>query len=103
MMYLEDKSVNNHPTQIVNHHCLDNCRAPTKYLLLANKIAYESRKDLTISTNQIVIYSLHKHDGRASVIRQRAAAWLKGCKRPRSASDPTHLPLPPERGCGDFL
>ena len=29
MMYLEDKSVNNHPTQIVNHHCLDTCRAPT--------------------------------------------------------------------------
>ena len=29
MMYLEDKSVNNHPTQIVNHHCLDRWSAPT--------------------------------------------------------------------------
>ena len=29
MMYLEDKSVNNHPTQIVNHHCLDKGSAPT--------------------------------------------------------------------------
>ncbi len=28
-MCLEDKSVNNHPTQIVNHHCLDRGSAPT--------------------------------------------------------------------------
>ena len=60
-------------------------------------------KNACLFATQIVIYSAHKHDGRASVIRQRAAAWLKGCKRPRSASDPTQLPLPPERGCGDAL
>ena len=32
MMYLEDKSVNNHPTQIVNHHCLDKVIDPTSDL-----------------------------------------------------------------------
>lgn len=28
-MYVEDKSVNNHPKQTVNHHGLDTCQAPT--------------------------------------------------------------------------
>jgi len=50
-----------------------------------------------------MIYSQSKHDGRTQVIRQRAAAWLKGCMRPQSASDSTQLPLLPERGCGDAL
>ncbi len=36
MICLSDKSVNNHPKQTVNHHCLDTCRAPTKYAILNN-------------------------------------------------------------------
>ena len=38
-MYVEDKSVNNHPKQTVNHHGLDKCFAPTGDFNVSDLIA----------------------------------------------------------------
>ena len=57
-----------------------------------------------IKFSRQLCYNLHsKHDGRPSVIRQRAANLLKRGMRLRSAIDPTQLPLRMERGRGDAL
>ena len=80
MMYLEDKSVNNHPKQTVNHHGLDTRRAPTTTTLRWSHIGFSRRVQLP-----------NKRARRSKRRAQRAASEGTACRAPTSTKPLTKI------------